>query len=132
MNTRIQVEHGVTEEVTGIDLVQQQILLSAGADLPAQPSAMKGHAIEVRLYAEDAQTLMPSTGMLRSFDMPKLFGVRVEKPAISRVKKSVLITMHFWLRSPPRAAPGSRLLAAPWSVAPSKVFAPTQLGCCGC
>ena len=39
---------------------------------------MKGHAIEVRLYAEDAQTLMPSTGMLRSFDMPKLFGVRVE------------------------------------------------------
>ncbi len=78
MNTRIQVEHGVTEEVTGIDLVQQQILLSAGADLPAKPSAMKGHAIEVRLYAEDAQTLMPSTGMLRAFDMPKLFGVRVE------------------------------------------------------
>lgn len=77
MNTRIQVEHGVTEEVTGIDLVQQQILLAAGAGLP-KPTALQGHAIEVRIYAEDAQTLMPSTGMLRAFKPPQLFGVRVE------------------------------------------------------
>ena len=78
MNTRIQVEHGVTEEVTGIDLVQQQILLSAGGNLPERPPSMKGHAIEVRLYAEDAQSLMPSTGLLRKFSVPELFGVRVE------------------------------------------------------
>ena len=78
MNTRIQVEHGVTEEVTGIDLVQQQILLSAGGSLPERPPSMKGHAIEVRLYAEDAQSLMPSTGLLRTFSVPELFGVRVE------------------------------------------------------
>jgi acetyl-CoA carboxylase biotin carboxylase subunit len=78
MNTRIQVEHGVTEEVTGIDLVQQQILLSAGGSLPEQPPSMKGHAIEVRVYAEDAQSLMPSTGLLRKFSVPELFGVRVE------------------------------------------------------
>ena len=77
MNTRIQVEHGVTEEVTGIDLVQQQILLAAGARLP-EPVALQGHAIEVRVYAEDAQTLMPSTGVLRVFQPPQLFGVRVE------------------------------------------------------
>lgn len=77
MNTRIQVEHGVTEEVTGIDLVQQQILLAAGGPLP-DPVLMKGHAIEVRVYAEDAQTLMPSTGVLRAFQPPNLHGVRIE------------------------------------------------------
>lgn len=77
MNTRIQVEHGVTEEVTGVDLVQQQILLAAGGALP-EPVELSGHAIEVRLYAEDSQTLMPSTGVLRTFQPPRLFGVRVE------------------------------------------------------
>jgi acetyl-CoA carboxylase biotin carboxylase subunit len=77
MNTRIQVEHGVTEEVTGVDLVQQQILLAAGGRLP-EPAELSGHAIEVRLYAEDSQTLMPSTGVLRIFQPPQLFGVRVE------------------------------------------------------
>ena len=77
MNTRIQVEHGVTEEVTGVDLVQQQILLAAGGQLP-EPAELSGHAIEVRLYAEDSQTLMPSTGVLRIFQPPQLFGVRVE------------------------------------------------------
>ena len=76
MNTRIQVEHGVTED-TGIDLVQQQILLSAGADLPAQPSD-EGSRYQCAFTHQSAQTLMPSAGMLRSFDMPKLFGVRVE------------------------------------------------------
>jgi acetyl-CoA carboxylase biotin carboxylase subunit len=77
MNTRIQVEHGVTEEVTGIDLVQQQIQLAAGGQLP-ESVELRGHAIEVRLYAEDAQTLMPSTGVLSVFQPPELFGVRVE------------------------------------------------------
>ena len=77
MNTRIQVEHGVTEEVTGIDLVQQQILLAGGEALP-KPVPMAGHAIEVRVYAEDAQTLMPSTGVLGVFQPPNLHGVRIE------------------------------------------------------
>ena len=77
MNTRIQVEHGVTEEVTGIDLVQQQILLAGGEALP-KPVPMVGHAIEVRVYAEDAQTLMPSTGVLGVFQPPSLHGVRIE------------------------------------------------------
>lgn len=77
MNTRIQVEHGVTEEVTGLDLVQLQITLAAGGSLPAQVKC-EGFAIEARLYAEDPETLFPSTGTLTVFRPPKLFAVRVE------------------------------------------------------
>ena len=77
MNTRIQVEHGVTEEVTGIDLVATQITLAAGGQLPPQ-TPLQGFAMEVRLYAEDSQTLFPSTGKLTAFRPPKLHGVRIE------------------------------------------------------
>ena len=77
MNTRIQVEHGVTEEVTGVDLVATQITLAAGGQLPPQPP-LQDYAMEVRLYAEDAQTLFPSTGTLAVFRPPKLHGVRIE------------------------------------------------------
>ena len=77
MNTRIQVEHGVTEEVTGVDLVAAQITLAAGGHLPAQ-APLQGFAMEARLYAEDAQTLFPSTGKLAVFRPPTLHGVRIE------------------------------------------------------
>ena len=77
MNTRIQVEHGVTEEVTGVDLVAAQITLAAGGQLPCQ-TPLQGFAMEVRLYAEDSQTLFPSTGTLTVFRPPKLHGVRIE------------------------------------------------------
>ncbi len=77
MNTRIQVEHGVTEMVTGCDLVQLQISLAEGGTLPQIP-VRDGFAIEARLYAEDPQTLMPSTGRLAHFQWPRLHGVRVE------------------------------------------------------
>lgn len=77
MNTRIQVEHGVTEEVTGLDLVQLQITLAAGGSLPTQVKC-EGFAIEARLYAEDPETQFPSTGTLTVFRPPKLFAVRVE------------------------------------------------------
>ncbi|MEM7080364.1 MAG: biotin carboxylase N-terminal domain-containing protein [Pseudomonadota bacterium] len=77
MNTRIQVEHGVTELVTGVDLVQAQIALSEGQALPA-PAERQGYAIEVRLYAEDSHTLLPSTGRLAVFRPPQLTGVRIE------------------------------------------------------
>ena len=59
MNTRIQVEHGVTEEVTGLDLVGLQIKLAQGEHLPQSPQR-SGFAIEARVYAEDAVTLLPS------------------------------------------------------------------------
>ncbi|MEE8244283.1 MAG: biotin carboxylase N-terminal domain-containing protein [Pseudomonadales bacterium] len=77
MNTRIQVEHGVTEEVTGLDLVQTQIKLAQGDALPERP-ALAGHAIEVRVYAEDSQRMYASTGRLTVFRPPNMFGVRVE------------------------------------------------------
>ena len=77
MNTRIQVEHGVTEEVTGLDLVALQIELALGGTLPDQV-ARDGYAIEARIYAEDSETLLPSTGKLSVFRPPNMQGVRVE------------------------------------------------------
>jgi len=77
MNTRIQVEHGVTEAITGCDLIALQIELAQGGTLPSMP-VREGFAMEVRLYAEDPLTLLPSTGKLQIFRPPNLFGVRVE------------------------------------------------------
>jgi propionyl-CoA carboxylase alpha chain len=71
MNTRLQVEHPVTECVTGADLVRLQLLVAEGAPLPALPPAPGGHAIEVRLCAEDpAADWLPSTGTLHRFAVP--------------------------------------------------------------
>jgi acetyl-CoA carboxylase biotin carboxylase subunit len=81
VNPRLQVEHGVTEEVTGTDLAAMQIILAAGgtaADLPAPPEAPAGHAVEARIYAEDSQRFLPSPGVLKVFRPPKGEGIRVE------------------------------------------------------
>nr|WP_246485828.1 biotin carboxylase N-terminal domain-containing protein [Kribbella qitaiheensis] len=71
MNTRLQVEHPVTESVTGLDLVQLQFEIARGHELPAEPPAAVGHSIEVRLYAEDpANNWQPQTGTLHRFHFP--------------------------------------------------------------
>ncbi|MEU6122971.1 biotin carboxylase N-terminal domain-containing protein [Streptomyces sp. NPDC047123] len=71
MNTRLQVEHPVTEAVFGLDLVALQIRIAEGEALPAEPPAARGHAVEARLYAEDpAADWAPQTGTLHRLDVP--------------------------------------------------------------
>lgn len=81
INTRLQVEHAVTEAVTGVDLVAAQLRLAAGERmqdvLPAVPP-LNGHAIEARVYAEDPVRFLPSPGLLRVFQPPEMPGVRIE------------------------------------------------------
>jgi acetyl-CoA carboxylase biotin carboxylase subunit len=81
VNTRLQVEHGVTEEVTGIDLVASQIRSAAGerlADILPRKPAIKGHAIQVRVYAEDPKTFFPSPGKLEVFRPPYDRSLRID------------------------------------------------------
>ncbi|MGQ9558826.1 MAG: ATP-binding protein [Desulfurispora sp.] len=72
INARLQVEHPVSEMVTGIDIVQAQILLAGGARLPYSPEDihLDGHAIEARVYAEDPQTFLPSPGIIQELSLP--------------------------------------------------------------
>lgn len=81
MNTRLQVEHPVTELITGQDLVAWQLQVAAGEKLPLAQNevALKGHAVEVRLYAEDPRNnFMPQTGQIRLWDFPVRAGIRMD------------------------------------------------------
>lgn len=71
MNTRLQVEHPVTEETTGVDLVEWQLAVADGAPLDAEPPPTRGHSIEARIYAEDpARDWQPQAGLIHAFDVP--------------------------------------------------------------
>ncbi|MCW2749662.1 MAG: acetyl/propionyl-CoA carboxylase subunit alpha [Aeromicrobium sp.] len=90
MNTRLQVEHPVTEEIFGVDLVAEQIRVASGGKLGREPSSPVGHAVEVRLYAEDpADDWQPQTGTVRTFDVPA--GVRVD----SAVESGSVVGIHY-------------------------------------
>ena len=80
MNTRLQVEHPVTELVTGIDLVEQQFLIAAGEDVSfaADQVTPAGHALELRIYAEDSKRFLPSPGTISEWVQPTGPGVRVD------------------------------------------------------
>ncbi|WP_153124011.1 acetyl-CoA carboxylase biotin carboxylase subunit [Peribacillus tepidiphilus] len=80
MNTRLQVEHPVTEEITGLDLVEQQIRLASGErlELKQEDVQLNGHAIEVRIYAEDPKTFFPSPGKITSLSLPEGERIRHE------------------------------------------------------
>lgn len=80
MNTRLQVEHPVTEMITGVDLVKQQLLIASGEKLMIRQEDIspKGHAIECRINAEDPNTFMPSPGKIERFHQPGGLGVRVD------------------------------------------------------
>jgi len=93
MNTRIQVEHPVTEEVTGIDLVRLQIQIADGEKLPFTQEEVRfdGHAIECRINAEDPVTFAPSPGAITAYHMPCGAGVRIE----SFVTTDAIVHPHY-------------------------------------
>jgi len=92
MNTRLQVEHPVTEMVTGLDMVRLQIEIANGEILPDKGPRIDGHAIEARLYSEDAQNdFLPVTGRFHRFDFPDMEGLRVD----SGIEGGSMISMHY-------------------------------------
>jgi propionyl-CoA carboxylase alpha chain len=94
VNTRLQVEHPVTELVTGLDLVALQLAVAEGKPLPPAVlhAQLSGHAIEARLYAEDvAAGYLPATGTLRRFEVPGLSGLRVD----AGVRDGSVIGVHY-------------------------------------
>lgn len=80
MNTRLQVEHPVTELLTTLDLVKWQILVARGEKLPLSQNEIEksGHAIELRIYAEDPKTFFPSPGMITQLSWGNIEGVRID------------------------------------------------------
>ncbi|WP_409299056.1 acetyl-CoA carboxylase biotin carboxylase subunit [Peribacillus sp. SCS-26] len=80
MNTRLQVEHPVTEEITGLDLVEEQIRIAYGEKLrfAQEDITLSGHSIEARIYAEDPKTMYPSPGKITSLELPEGVGIRHE------------------------------------------------------
>ncbi|SFF60466.1 acetyl-CoA carboxylase, biotin carboxylase subunit [Halobacillus alkaliphilus] len=80
MNTRLQVEHPVTEEITGVDLVEQQLRVASNEvlSLKQEDLSIQGHAIEVRIYAEDPNTFYPSPGQLTKLELPEGENIRHE------------------------------------------------------
>ncbi|HKB13882.1 MAG TPA: acetyl-CoA carboxylase biotin carboxylase subunit [Vicinamibacterales bacterium] len=92
MNTRLQVEHPVTEEVVGVDLVRAQLLVASGAALPwtQHELTQRGHAIEARVYAEDpSQGFLPQAGRLTEYREPRWPGVRVDSGAAEGSEVSI-------------------------------------------
>ncbi|MEQ1869697.1 MAG: biotin carboxylase N-terminal domain-containing protein [Vicinamibacterales bacterium] len=94
MNTRLQVEHGVTELVAGVDLVRAQLLVASGEPLPwtQEQLTQRGHAIEARVYAEDPATdFLPQAGTLLLYREPRIPGVRVD----SGMREADAVSVHY-------------------------------------
>lgn len=115
VNTRLQVEHPVTEAVTGVDLVEVQLRVAQGEELPPEVThpQLKGHAIEVRLYAEDPlREYLPLAGDIAVFKVPQPYGIRVDagygpKTSVSSYYDAMLAKIISW--APTREAAVTRL-----------------------
>jgi acetyl/propionyl-CoA carboxylase alpha subunit len=118
VNTRLQVEHPVTEAITGLDLVRMQIEVARGESLSAaaRSARIDGHAIEVRLYAEDPRRdYMPASGRLQRFEVPALPGVRLETAVESGSDVSTFydpMLAKVIVHAPTRAEAAQRLASA--------------------
>jgi acetyl-CoA carboxylase biotin carboxylase subunit len=94
MNTRVQVEHAITEEITGVDIVREMIRIAAGEALAPRQSelAIRGHAIEARIYAENPdKKFLPSPGTISAYRAPTGPGIRVD----SGVEAGSVVTVHY-------------------------------------
>ena len=93
VNTRLQVEHGITELVNGVDLVEWQIRVAAGESLPLEQDDIRarGHAIEARIYPEDPETLLPDVGTVTELCLPTGSNVRVD----TALGKGYEVTIHY-------------------------------------
>ena len=93
MNTRIQVEHPVTEMITGIDIINEQIKIAAGSPLSIAQDDVRflGAAIECRINAEHARTFIPSPGRITYFHPPGGLGIRVEFVSLSGLRDPALL-----------------------------------------
>ena len=113
MNTRVQVEHPVTEAITGVDIVQEQIRIAAGEKLRYRQKdiSTRGHAIECRINAEDAFTFTPSPGKI-SFYHPPGGPASGSTPTFTRAIPFRPTTTPWWPRSSPTATRGSKPSAA--------------------
>ena len=98
MNTRIQVEHPVTEMITGVDLVKEQIRVASGAPLSIKQEDVRltGHAIECRINAEDPETFLPQPGVIEQFHPPGGPGIRLDHPYLSWLPRSPILRFYDW------------------------------------
>ena len=88
MNTRLQVEHPVTEMITGFDIVAEQIKVASGIklDVRQEDISFKGHAIECRINAENSKTFQPSPGVIDAYHTPGGLGVRIDSAAFEQYR----------------------------------------------
>ena len=131
MNTRLQVEHPVTELVTGVDLVHAQLLVAGGEPLPwsQQELSQRGHAIECRIYAEDpAQGFLPQAGPLLMYREPRGPGIRVDAGVREGGEVSVFydpMLAKLIVSAETRDAAIARAIAALRAATSCSAFAPT-------